>query len=125
MSFFHLISLKRQGLRLRSVELFLDLSHSISLTIETLKKKNIDTFRVTNKQHYKAMLFYKLLSNQADIFTDLLPNTRNLFQRQLYQTILLSFSDVNLQFKSLLTGISTNGTFITPLDLKKLKMMFC
>ena len=55
MSFFSLISLGRQGLRLRFVE-FPTYIISVPLTIE-IHKHNIDTFRVTNKQYYKIILF--------------------------------------------------------------------
>ena len=52
--FFPIIPLRQQGLRVRFVKLLIN-TISVSLTIET--HKNIDTFRVTNKQYYKMILF--------------------------------------------------------------------
>ena len=63
------VSLTRQGLKLCFVKL-LTYAISISLTIET-HKNNIDIFRVTSKQYYKTMLFYKFLSNEVGIFSEL------------------------------------------------------
>ena len=54
MLFSPLIPLRQQGLRVRFVKLLIS-TISSSLTIET--HKNIDTFRVTNKQYYKIILF--------------------------------------------------------------------
>ena len=48
-----------------------------------------------------------------------------LFPGKLYQAILLSLSDVNLYFKSLLTAIIVNNTFRTVFDFKKLKIVYC
>ena len=42
-------------------------------------KNSNSTSRVTNKQHYKITLFWKFLSNQTDIFKELLPSTTNVF----------------------------------------------
>ena len=74
MSFFPLIPLGRQGLRLRFVELP-TYTISVSLMIE-IHKNNTDTFSVTNKQYYKT----KSLSNETDISRELLPNTTDFFQ---------------------------------------------
>ena len=74
MSFFPLIPLGRQGLRLRFVELP-TYTISVSLMIE-MHKNNTDTFSVTNKQYYKT----KSLSNETDISRELLPNTTDFFQ---------------------------------------------
>ena len=50
-----LILLGQQGLRLRFAEI-LTCVPFVSLTIE-IHKNNTDTFRVTNKQYYKTILF--------------------------------------------------------------------
>ena len=72
------ITLGQQGLGQCFVELPTH-AISVSLTIET-HKDNTDTFRVTNKQYYKIILFLKFLSNKTDIFRELLPNTSDFFQ---------------------------------------------
>ena len=51
---------------------------SVSLTIAILKN-NVNTFRVTNKQYYKIIIFKKFLLNETDIFKELLPNTLDIF----------------------------------------------
>ena len=55
MSFFPLILLRQQGLGLCFVELP-TFAISVSLPIE-IHKNNTDTFRVTNEQYYKIILF--------------------------------------------------------------------
>ena len=81
-SFFPLIpDCDEKGSKTVFVEL-LTYTLSVSLTIE-IHKNNIDTSRVTNK----------FLSNETDIFRELLPNTADFFSGKLYQTLLLS--DVN------------------------------
>ena len=60
MSFSPLFPLGQQGLRLHFAE-HLTYAISISSTIETHKNNN-DTFRITKKQYYKIILFWKLLS---------------------------------------------------------------
>ena len=41
---------------------------------------NINTSRVTSKQYCKTILFYKFLSNETDIFRELLPITTDFFR---------------------------------------------
>ena len=67
-------------LRLHFAELLTN-AISISLAIE-IHKNNIDTFRITNKQYYKIILFWKFLSTETDIFRELLPNITNFLQEK-------------------------------------------
>ena len=81
--------MRQQGLELHFVKLP-TYANFVSLVIE-IHINNIDTFRVTNKQYYKIILFYKFLSNKRD-FQRI---TADLFPGKLCQTI-VSLSGVNL-----------------------------
>ena len=82
-----LIPLGWQGLQLPFAKL-LTYAISVSLTIE-IHKNNIDTFRVTNKQYYKIILFLKFLSKLNWHFQEVTDKYYELFPEKLYQTIIL------------------------------------
>ena len=83
---------------------------------------NIDTSRATTKQYYKIILFYKFLSNESDIFRELLPDITDFFQgRCIRQYFFLS--QMWTYFKSWLNGISAKSTFRKVFGFEKLKTM--
>ena len=69
--------------------------------------------------------FLKVFIKQNWYFQKVTAKYYELFPGKLYQAILLSLSDVNLYFKSLLTAIIVNNTFRTVFDFKKLKIVYC
>ena len=114
---FPLIRFWRQGSSLCFLEL---LNDAIStLIILEIHKNNIGTLGIFSKQYYKIILFKKFLSNANDIFRELLPNSTDFFQKNCTRQYLFLFHMWNYS-KSLLTVISSNSTFRTVFDLKKL-----
>ena len=85
---------------------------------------NIDTTRVTSKQYCKTILFYKYLLNDTDIFRELLLITTDLFHISCTRQYFF-LSQMWTYSKSLLTRLSTKGTFRKAFDFKKLKMIYC
>ena len=69
--------------------------------------------------------FLKVFIKQNWYFQKVTAKYYELFPGKLYQAILLSLSDVNIHFKSLLTAIIVNNTFRTVFDFKKLKIVYC
>ena len=84
---------------------------------------NIDTSRVATKQYRKIILFYKL-SNQTDIFRELLPNSADFFFRRCIRQYFF-LSQMWTYSKYLLIGLSAKSTFRKVFDLKKLKIIYC
>ena len=77
MSFPPLIPLGWQGLRIRFAKLP-SYAISVSLTIG-IHKNNVETFRVTEKQYYKIILFKKVLLNEIDIFREVTDKYHKVF----------------------------------------------
>ena len=57
---------------------------------------NIDSSRIATKKYRKIILIYDFVSNEIDICSELLPNTK-LFPRMVHQAMLLSLWDLNLR----------------------------
>ena len=93
--------------------------HSVSEFISN----TIYNSRITTKQYYKMLLFYKFLSNKTDIVRELLPNYRRFSPDETWWCTreLLFLSQIwTYSSKSLLTEISAKSTFRKVFDFKKL-----
>ena len=68
------------------------------------------------------MIFGKFLTNETDIFRELLPNTTDFFHRKCTMQFFF-FSQMWTYSKALLTKISAKGTFRKDFDFKKIKII--